>query len=342
VLERKKISKYALRLSALLGLAFIMGWRPEFLSSARGHIHAASREIAAVDSSVDSSVVNSSVDPDFDDVIDNDNRCDSISEQDRLRLQNEAGLDLVAFVEESSRAMNQARTSEDQLLVIASKFDHQRWSKAWMPSEASFFGRNSEREKQIRETLRLQTSLSHASLFLTRYHRILEAGVRQETSALRAFHWDSDAQQELRREPVRAMVRGYVPHICSGNDVVQYGCESGETVFRVKALLSPRLSCRFPDKKPYYAAVFWVRISGEGSHREARILEIEANGDLLVKMTYDELVHKSLLSMLTPNVSEILIDAGLDPFRTPVMWRRLIQTANSKPLSDQGRRPSSN
>lgn len=335
-MERKKISKYALRFAALVGLAFLVGWRPNFSGGKTSALRSSSLDLAEVESKVDATAA--AREAAFDD-IDGDNRCDSISEQDRLRLQKESGLDLVAFVEDSSRAMNQAHTPEDQLQVIASKFDHQRWSKAWLPSDASLVGSN-DRENRIREALRLQTSLSHASLFLTRYHRILEAGVRQETSALRAFHWDAGAQQELRREPVRALVRSFVPHTCSGSDTTQYGCEKGETLFRVKALLSPRLSCRFPDKKPYYAAVFWVRVSGSGAQREARILEVEANGDRLVRLTYEDLVHKRLMSMLAPNVSEILIDAGLDPFRTPVMWRRLIQAANAK--TDGTRRPASN
>lgn len=262
-----------------------------------------------------------------------DSRCESISNQDQERLKKDSGLDLAKFVEDSTRAMHSARTAEEQLRVIAAKFDHQRWSTAWGPGAVQ--SDPSERGRRLRDTLRLQQSLGHASLFLARYHRILQSGVVQEASALRAFRWDASAEQEIRREPVRALVQGFVPHLCERADTSQYGCLNGETIYRVKALLSPRVACRFPEKKSHYSAVFWVRVSGPRSHREARILEVEANGDRLVKMTYDDLMHKRLLSRLGPDVNETLIDAGLDPFRAPLVWRRLLQN------DDVGRRPAS-
>lgn len=196
-----------------------------------------------------------------------------------------------------------------------------------MPEEKSISG-----DPQVIKALRLQTNLSHATLFLARYHRVIENGVRQENSALRAFYWKDDAKEEIRREPLRALVRSYLPHTCLGSDQAQYGCERGETIYRVRAILSPRIACRFPEKLAQYAAVFWVRVPPEG----AQILEVEVNGQRLVKMTYDDLVHKQMLSALAPNVSEVLINAGLDPFRAPVMWRRWLRDR------DTGRTPASN
>lgn len=255
--------------------------------------------------------------------------CQPIWPYDRSLLTSDAGLDLVSFVEDSTRLLHRARTPEEQLKVISARFDHGTWSKAW-----SNGAKMTAVDSRAREFLRLQTDLNHASLFLSRYNRIMENGKNQERAALRAFIWRSDAQRELQRDPMRVLVRGYLPHLCLKSDEARYGCVHGETIYRIHTLLSPRLACRFADKREQYAAVFWVRIlkRADGS-REARISEVEANGERLVKNTYDDLTRRKLLSVLAPNVTETLAIAGLDPFRVPMMWRRWVR--------EQGRSPAS-
>lgn len=255
--------------------------------------------------------------------------CGPITQNERARFRRETGLDMVSFVEDSAREMHGARAAEDQLKIISSRFDHQRWSNAWLPGATVASGSAGtslgQSNAQVIEALRLQTGLSHASIFLSRYHRLIENGVRQEESALRAFQWHDEDLREIRKQPMRALVRSYLPRTCEGADQAQYGCERGEKIYRVRAILSPRIACRFPEKRDQYTAFFWVRVSDVNGRPEARIFEVEANGQRLVKMTYDELVHKQLLSVLMPNVSETLISAGLDPFRTPVLWRKWLQ-----------------
>ena len=255
--------------------------------------------------------------------------CQPIWPYDRSRLTSEAGLDLVSFIEDSTRLLHRARTPEEQLKVISSRFDHGTWSTAWSTG-AKF----TAVDPRAREFLRLQTDLNHASLFLSRYNRIIENGKNQESAALRAFSWRSDAQRELQRDPMRVLVRGYLPHLCLKSDQAQYGCVRGETIYRIHTLLSPRVACRFEDKREQYAAVFWVRIlkRADGT-REARISEVEANGESLVKNTYDDLTRRKLLSVLAPNVTETLAVAGLDPFRVPVMWRRWAHEQSRSPAS---------
>ena len=311
------VSKFAIRLIALGGLAFVLGWRPEFGEVIRGP-----QSVGGVSQDEPGSIANTvtSISP-------NEETCTPIRERERAEMRRDAGVDLAKFIEDSTRALHGARSSEEQLKVVATRFDHRHWSKAWMPEESSV-----SNNPELLKALRLQTNLSHATLFLSRYHRVIENGLRQESSALRAFYWKDDAREELRREPMRALVRSYLPHTCLGSDQIQYGCQRGETIYRVRAILSPRIACRFREKIGQYAAVFWVRVPPEG----AQILEVEVNGQRIVKMTYDELVHKRMMSALAPNVSEVLLNAGLDPFRAPVLWRRWLRDR------DEGRMPASN
>lgn len=246
--------------------------------------------------------------------------CDKITPYERSRLTSEAGFDVVGFVEESTHYLHTARNSEEQLRVIASRFDHQTWSNSWDQTAIL------QRDPRAREYLQLQTDLGHASLVLARYNRIIENGKRQESAALSAFKWRPDARREIEREPMRVMVRGFLPHTCFGTDQAQYGCVRGETLYRIHTVISPRIACRFEDKREQYAAVFWVRLlhRPDGSV-EPRILEVEANGQELVRETYQELVLKKKLKVLAPDVTESLAVAGLDPFRTAMMWRRWVR-----------------
>ncbi len=323
------LKKLSFRLLLLAGLAFGLGWRPEFSGVSRAVSSAVSRAPSSESAKSSSSFSgwDDSVVPESARVTES---CEPISESERTRLRRESGVDLVSFVESSTKELHSARSPEDQLKVVATRFDHANWSRAWLSAadEAAVSD-----DPRVLRALRLQTNLSHASLFLSRYHRVMENGFNQEDSALRAFHWKEDAKNEINGARMKTLVRGYLPHTCVGADQAQYGCARGETLYRVRTIISPRVACRFADKREQYAAVFWVRISSEG----ARIVEVEANGQRLVKMTYDDLAHKKLLSVLSPNVSETLIGAGLDPFRVPMMWRRWIgqsETGERTPASN--------
>lgn len=305
------LKKLSIRLTLLAGLAMALGWRPEFANLSRIFFKTASpvSEVAT-----DSSASSSAVVPEALRIAES---CEPISEKERSRLRHESGVDIVSFVEESTKEMHGARSAEDRLRVVATRFDHENWSRAWL-SAAEWA--EISKDPRVLRVLRLQTNLSHASLFLSRYHRVLENGRRQEDSALRVFSWKDDAKKEINAARMKVLVRGYIPHACTGADQIQYGCTRGETLYRLRAILSPRVACRFADKREQYAAVFWVRVAPTG----ARIVEVEANGERLVRMTYDDLANRKLLSVLAPNVSEVLISAGLDPFRVPLMWRRWI------------------
>ena len=87
--------------------------------------------------------------------------------------------------------------------------------------------------------------------------------------------------------------------------------------------MSPRIACRFKDKREQYAVIYWIRVKD----RQPKILEVDAKGNRLVKVTYDELEHRKLLSALSPNVTDVLHSAGLDPFRASVIWRQLNRPA---------------
>jgi hypothetical protein len=234
--------------------------------------------------------------------------CLPMGERDRKALLGATGVDVIRFLEQSTVELHRAKSAEDQLKVIALHFDHGNWSKAW------------NAEASGSEAL-LQTNLSHASMVLGRYNRLLENGRRQETSALKAFHWQEEIRQEINREPVRILVQSFHPHQCGKMDASYYGCAPGETIYRIKSLMSPRIACRFKDKRDQYAVVYWIRVKD----RQPKILEVDAKGLRLVKVTYDEIEHRKLLSALSPNVTDILQSAGLDPFRAGVVWRQMNQ-----------------
>lgn len=257
--------------------------------------------------------------------------CDRITPYERSRLMSEAGVDVVSFVEDTTRLLHGARSSEEQLKVIANRFDHGTWSNAW-DNGASIL----PRDHRAREFLRMQTDLGHASLVLNRYNRLIENGKRQEGAALTAFKWRHEARKEIERSPMRVLVRGFIPHVCVGSDQAQYGCRRGETLFRVHTIISPRIACRFADKREQYAAVFWVRVQHKPfGDSEPRIIEVEANGQELVRQTYEDLLHRKKLSVLAPDVTETLAIAGLDPFRAPMLWRRWIrENGNRRPASE--------
>lgn len=232
--------------------------------------------------------------------------CLPMGERDRKALLRATGVDVIRFLEQSTADLHRAKSAEDQLKVIALNFDHVNWSKAWSVESGGV-------------EFHLQTNLSHASMVLARYNRLLENGRRQEASALTAFHWQEEIRQEINREPVRILVQNYLPYKCERTDASYYGCTPGETIYRVKSLMSPRIACRFKDKRDQYAVVYWIRVK-DG---QPKILEVDATGGRLVKVTYDELEHRKLLSTLSPNVSDVLQSAGLDPFRAVVIWRQM-------------------
>lgn len=238
--------------------------------------------------------------------------CLPMGERDRKLLASSTGTDVIQFLEQAALELHSAKAAEEQLKVMGLRFDHQNWSKAWNAA-------GGDSESAASSESALQANLSHASMVLSRYNRLLENGRRQETSALKAFHWQEEVRQEIRREPVRILVQSYSAYTCSKADASYYGCASGEAIYRVKALMSPRIACRFKDKREQYSVVYWIRVKDKAP----KILEVDARGNRLVKVTYDELVHRKLLSALSPNVSEVLQSAGLDPFRAMMLWRKL-------------------
>ncbi len=256
-------------------------------------------------------------------------QCQAISGFDRTRLTSWAGVDVVGFVESTTRILHAARSTEERLRVIAARFDHLAWSTAW--SQGQMFPSVSARAN---ENLRLQTDLNHSSLFLSRYGRLIENGKSQEAAALRAFAWEPSVAREFKSQPMRTVVQSYLPHICTNDDARQYGCFRGETMYRVSALVSPRIACRFNEKQEQYTAVYWVRIKrATGGRFEARIMEVEANGERLVKLTYDDLQSRKLLSVLSPSMTRSLMEANLDPFRAPILWRRWTIEPTRRPAS---------
>jgi hypothetical protein len=232
--------------------------------------------------------------------------CLPMGERDRKALLGATGADVIRFLEQSMVDLHRAKSAEDQLKVIALHFDHVNWSKAWNAEASSG------------ESL-LQKNLSHASMVLARYNRLLENGRRQEASALKAFHWQEEVREEIHREPVRILVQSFLPYKCSKTDASYYGCAPSETIYRVKSLMSPRIACRFKDKRDQYAVVYWIRVK-DG---QPKILEVDAKGHRLVKVTYEELEYRKLRSALSPNVADVLQSAGLDPFRAGVLWRQM-------------------
>jgi hypothetical protein len=102
-------------------------------------------------------------------------------------------------------------------------------------------------------------------------------------------------------------------------------------LYRVHALISPQIACRFDDKREQYAVVFWMRVApNSAGNLEARITEVEAHGQRLVRATYEELLHRRKLNVSAPDMTETLVLAGLDPFRAPIMWRRWSREAAAR------------
>jgi hypothetical protein len=250
-----------------------------------------------------------------------------MGERDRKALVRATGVDVIRFLEQSTRELHRAISAEDQLRVIASSFDHANWSKAWIGLAES-----------VGDDAHSQANLSHASMVMARYNRLLENGRRQETSALKAFHWQEEVRQELNREPVRILVQSFRPYKCEKSDASYYGCELGEMIYRVKSLMSPRIACRFKEKRDQYAVVYWVRVKD----RLPKILEVDAKGQRLVKVTFDEVEHRKVLSALAPNVSDILQSAGLDPLRAVVLWRQTNRASEAKLAVSPTREASDN
>lgn len=241
--------------------------------------------------------------------------CAPIAAEDRARIKAAAGHDLVAFIEESTHQLHAAKNAEDMLRTVAQRFDHQRWTSAWIvDSRAETSG--------VETTASRQLGLTHATSFLARYQRLLQNGRRLEDSAIRGFQWPSDAISEMRREPVRAMVRDYRVMDCEIAQTARYGCRHGEKIWILQTVLSPRVACRFQEKREQYQAAFWLRTGDHGP----RVMEVESGGQRLVSMTYDELAQRELLVKLASpgalnQLNDLLIAAGLDPFRAPALWR---------------------
>lgn len=248
-----------------------------------------------------------------------DTFCRPMSAAERENLKEESGSDIASFIEESTKRLHAALTPEEQMEVIATRFDHKRWSEAW--SAGKYDEKNTPDDNE-----KLQLNLTHATLFLSRYHRLIDNGRRQEDSAARAFRWPTADIEEMQREPMRAMVRKFRSMSCGLAETEQYGCRDGETIWMVQTVLSPRLACRFSEKREQYQATFWVRVTPDG----ARIVEVDANSQRLVKSTYAELEQRELLTIISPKVNELLIGAGLDPLRIPTLWRLWQAPAGTK------------
>lgn len=300
-------------------------------------IAATSEAASEVTSETTSEVANASVDSRKSELkaveISDEELCLPMAERDRKALFNATGIDVIRFLEQATADLHIAKTAEEQLKVMALRFDHRNWSTAWIKPQA-------RGTRQSGSEILMQANLSHASMVLARYKRLLENAKRQEASALKAFHWQDEVRQEIHRHAVRLLVQSYRPHTCTKTDASYYGCTSGETIYRVKSLMAPRIACRFKEKREQYAVTYWIRVQD----RQAKILEVDAKGHRLVKVTYDELDHRKSLSALAPNVNpnvsvnEVLQSAGLDPYRAGMIWRHLNRTIES--ASDIDRTPA--
>lgn len=313
----KKIFKVVRVLGILILLAYFAGIGPStFADKLLGGFNSRlTRQIAKENSAkaAQKSTAFSTSDEDED-------LCLPMGERDRKALLSATGADVIRFLEQSTIDLHRAKSAEDQLKVVALNFDHSNWSKAWTgpPTDEVVQSDNVLLGARV-DDLSLQANLSHATMVLARYNRLLENGRRQETSALDAFHWQEEVRQEIRREPVRILVQSFLPYTCTKSDANYYGCAIGEKIYRVKSLMSPRIACRFKDKRDQYAVIYWIRVKDQ----RPKILEVDAKGQRLVKGTYDELEHRKFLSALSPNIADVLHSAGLDPFRATAIWRQM-------------------
>lgn len=267
--------------------------------------------------------------------------CLPMGERERKKVANEAGVDVVGFLESATSEFHSASSPEEQLRVLGTRFDHINWSRALVKSarskiaETQFHQTNTVAlgaDDPLRQAttkdgdVALQANLTHATFFLSRYNRLVDLARRHEVSALRAFHWEEEIRQEMSHRPARVLVQKYDVSSCGRNEAKTYGCDLGEKLFLVKALLSPRVACRFREKRDQYQLTYWIRVrSGE-----AKILEVDSRRERLVKKTFDEQVNRQFAAILSPDLNKQLPVAGLEPFRAVMIWREV--TRVSKPL----------
>ncbi len=260
-----------------------------------------------------------------------EDRCESLAENEKSRLAAAAGANLVEFLESVSNELHSTSNPEQQLKLLAANFDHLNWSRALMSrafaqlSDEPSNNMNSSRDQMKRIMTKngdvsLQANLSHALLFLTHYNRILGMTRRQELSALSAFRWDLKDRHEISRKPASLLIQSYEIATCQADEAEVYGCSLGEKLFLLRALLSPRLACRFLLKRDHYVITYWIRVGGG----VPKILEVESMRERLVQKTKDEQSRRRFASFLSPDLDLLLPRAGMPgvvPLRAVMIWR---------------------
>lgn len=268
--------------------------------------------------------------------------CLPMGERERRKATSEAGVDLVGFLESTTSEFHSAASPEEQLRILGTKFDHISWSRALVNSAKSKIAESqilpvstAEAEDPLRYAttkegdVALQANLTHAALFLNHYNRLVDLARRQEVSALRAFHWEEEIRNEMSHQPARVLIQKFDVSSCGRSEAKTYGCELGEKLFLVKTLLSPRLACRFRDKRDQYQVTYWIRVrSGE-----PKILEVDTRRERLVKKTYDEQKNRQFAAILSPDLNALLPRAGLEPFRAVMIWREVNRSTSREPAS---------
>lgn len=255
--------------------------------------------------------------------------CLPMGERERGKAASEAGVDLVGFLESTTNEFHSATLPEEQLRILGSKFDHISWSRALVKTAKSKIAEKEVAPLDVEDPLKyattkegdvsLQANLTHATLFLNHYNRLVDLARRHEASALRAFSWDEEIRNEMSRSPARVLIQKYDVASCGRSEAKTYGCEIGEKLFLVKTLLSPRVACRFRDKRDQYQVTYWIRVrSGK-----PKILEVDTRRERLVKKTYDEQRIRQYAAILSPDLSTLLPRAGLEPFRAVMIWREV-------------------
>lgn len=269
--------------------------------------------------------------------------CLPMGEKERRKISSEAGTDVIQFLEQLTNEFHSTTSPEEQLQILGTHFDHLNWSRALMSHAKTKLVENPKDQHDYATTpfgsaftkdgdVTLQANLSHAMLFLSRYNRIVEMTRRHERSALSAFRWDEEIRHEMARQPARVLIQKYQVAICSREDSKTYGCHPGEKMFLVKSLLSPRLACRFPEKREQYVVTYWVRVR-EGV---PKILEVESLRERLVKKTYDEQSNRQFAAILSPDLDVLLSSAGIVgvvPLRAVMIWRELTEKKAREPAS---------
>jgi hypothetical protein len=269
--------------------------------------------------------------------------CLPMGEKERRKISSEAGADVIRFLENLTNEFHSTNSPEAQLQILGTHFDHLNWSRALMSHARSSLAEDTTNPHSYAPSLidsaftkdgavTLQSNLSHAILFLGRYNRIVEMTRRHERSALSAFRWADEIRHEMVRQPARVLIQKYHVAICGRGDSKTYGCHKGEKIFLVKSLLSPRLACRFPDKRQQYVVTYWVRVR-EGV---PRVLEVESLRERLVKKTYDEQANRRFAAILSPDLDVLLSHAGIVgvvPLRAVMIWRDSTATQTREPAS---------